>query len=87
MIATAAHSLSALSNCSLSAPSPVLIALCYASITHRVEYCSAHARACAKSTTSASHNRLHASLSSASGAATSQTRTAVHGIGAFLLRP
>src|SRR5262249_11786377 len=87
MLATAANSLSALANGSLSAPSPGLLALCYSSITQRAEDCREHSRACAKSTTAASPNRIHSSLSSASGAATSQTRTAVHWIGAFLLRP
>src|SRR5919201_1757094 len=56
-------------------------------MTQRVEYCNAHARACAKSTTLVSHNSIHSHLSVGSGAATSQTRTAVQGIGGLLLRP
>ena len=83
----AAHNRSALSSWRRSAPSPVLLALCYASITQRVDYGSAHARAGAKSAPLASHNRIHSSLSVASGAATSQTRTAVQGMGGLPLRP
>src|SRR5215813_9283737 len=59
----------------------------HVSITQRVEYCSAHARACTKATTLVSHNRIHSSLSVMSGEATSQTRTAVHGMGGWPLRP
>jgi hypothetical protein len=86
-MALAAHRLGALSRGSLSAPSPVLIAWCYASITQRVAYGRAHARACAKGATAASHHKLHASLSPMSGAAAAQTRPTVQGIGGCLPRP
>src|SRR5262244_4187099 len=56
-------------------------------MTPHVEYCSAHARACTKATTLVSHNRIHSSLSVMSGEATSQTRTAVQGMGGLPLRP
>src|SRR5215510_6932902 len=49
--------------------------------------CGVVQRACAKSTTLVSHNRIHSSLSVMSGEATSQTRTAVHGMGGWPLRP
>jgi hypothetical protein len=87
MRAMAANNRAALARWRRSAPSPGLIALGYASITQRVDDGSAQARACAKAATVASHTRIHSSLSVASGAATSQTRTPVPGMGGLPRRP